>query len=101
MARPASPTRIFRRGDERGEIDGRGANCNFPLRRGVDDTRYLEVLEEALGLVRRFRPALLVVALGFDTMRGDPTGSFVVTTRGLRAIGVRLGRMGLPTLLVQ
>ncbi|MGE0255338.1 MAG: hypothetical protein AB7N54_05690 [Alphaproteobacteria bacterium] len=87
--------------DERGEGDGRGTNRNFPLRRGVDDARYLEVLEEALTAIRRFRPSFLVIALGFDIMRGDPTGSFVVTTRGLRAIGVRLGRMGLPTLLVQ
>jgi acetoin utilization deacetylase AcuC-like enzyme len=59
------------------------------------------MLEEALGTIKRFKPETLVVSLGFDIMRGDPTGSFVVTVAGMRAIGERIGRMGLPTLIVQ
>ncbi len=87
--------------DERGEGEGRGFNRNYPLRRGVNDARYLEVLGEALRQVKRFRPDFLVVSLGFDIMKGDPTGSFLVTARGMREIGTALGRLGLPILVVQ
>jgi acetoin utilization deacetylase AcuC-like enzyme len=87
--------------DERGEGDGRGFNRNYPLRRGVDDARYLEVLEDALRQIRRFRPDYLVLSLGFDIMKGDPTGSFRLSVRGMRNIGVALGRLGIPILVVQ
>ena len=87
--------------DERGEGEGKGFNRNYPLRRGVDDARYLEVLDEALRQIRRFRADFLVLSLGFDIMRGDPTGSFLVTVRGMRSIGVALGRHGIPMLVVQ
>jgi acetoin utilization deacetylase AcuC-like enzyme/GNAT superfamily N-acetyltransferase len=87
--------------DERGEGDGRGFNRNYPLRRGVDDARYVEVLEEALRVIRRFRPDHLVLSLGFDIMKGDPTGSFTVSARGMRRIGEAIGRLGLPVLVVQ
>ena len=87
--------------DERGEGDGAGFNRNFPLPRGIEDDRYLEVLDDAIALIRRFAPRWLVISLGFDIMRGDPTGSFLVSTGGMRRIGERLGRLGLPTLIVQ
>ena len=87
--------------DERGEGAGLGRNRNYPLREGVDDARYLDVLDDALSHVRRFKPEWLVVSLGYDIMRGDPTGTFLVTVRGMRRIAERLGRLGLPTLVVQ
>ncbi len=87
--------------DERGEGDGLGFNRNFPLEPPVDDARYLGVLDRALRLIRRYSPRFLVLSLGFDIMRGDPTGSFSVTTQGLRQIAERVGRMHLPTLVVQ
>jgi acetoin utilization deacetylase AcuC-like enzyme/GNAT superfamily N-acetyltransferase len=87
--------------DERGEGPGLGYNHNFPLEPPVEDERYLSVLSRALGLIERFEPRFLVVSLGFDIMRGDPTGAFAVSVRGMRRIGRRLGRSGLPTLIVQ
>ncbi len=87
--------------DERGEGKGKGFNRNFPLRRGVDDERYLEVLEEALAVIRRFKPKWFVLSLGYDLMKGDPTGSFTVSTKGMREIGRRIGNQRLPTLVVQ
>jgi acetoin utilization deacetylase AcuC-like enzyme/GNAT superfamily N-acetyltransferase len=87
--------------DERGEAAGVGRNRNFPLPDGVDDVHYLEVLAAALADIRAFRPAALVVSLGFDIMRGDPTGGFVVSPRGMRRIGEAIGRVGVPTLVVQ
>ncbi len=87
--------------DERGEGAGIGCNRNWPLEPPVDDARYLRVLEEALGAIRRFKPDYLVVSLGFDIMRGDPTGSFSISTGGLRSIAARLASLRVPTLFVQ
>jgi acetoin utilization deacetylase AcuC-like enzyme/GNAT superfamily N-acetyltransferase len=87
--------------DERGEGTGLGFNQNFPLEPPVDDERYLTVLDRALKLIERFDPRVLVVSLGFDIMRGDPTGAFAISVQGMRRIGRRLGRFGPPTLIVQ
>jgi len=87
--------------DERGEGPGLGFNRNWPLEPPVDDARYLKVLDEALASVRRFRPLYLVVSLGFDIMKGDPTGSFDITVAGLQQIARRIAHLGLPTLIVQ
>ena len=87
--------------DERGEGAGAGFNRNYPLEPPVDDARYLAVLARALRRIRRFNPRYLVLSLGFDIMRGDPTGSFTVSTAGLRRIAYEIGALDLPTLVVQ
>lgn len=87
--------------DERGEGAGLGFNHNFPQEPPVDDERYLIVLDRALSVVRNFRPRFLVLSIGFDIMRGDPTGSFSVTNAGMQRIGRKIGRFGAPTLIVQ
>lgn len=88
-------------GDERGQAAGLGFNRNYPLEPPVDDERYLRMLENAIGVIQRFAPRYLVVSLGFDIMRGDPTGAFSLTATGMRHIGERLARLRLPTLVVQ
>ncbi|MAY66917.1 MAG: hypothetical protein CMM77_07295 [Rhodospirillaceae bacterium] len=88
-------------GDERGDGKGLGFNRNWPLEPPCDDDRYLRVLDEALKAVRKFRPRYLVVSLGFDIMKGDPTGSFDVTPDGLERIARAIAELGLPTLIVQ
>lgn len=87
--------------DERGEGNGLGFNHNFPLEPPVDDDRYMIVLDRALSVIRNFKPRFLVLSIGFDIMRGDPTGSFALTNAGMQRIGKRIGRFGAPTLIVQ
>jgi acetoin utilization deacetylase AcuC-like enzyme len=87
--------------DECGHGAGLGFNRNYPLPEGLGDPQYLEVLEQALRDVRQFKPTWLVISLGVDIMRGDPTGSFLLTTQGMRRIGQAIGGMGVPTLVVQ
>ncbi|CAN1724163.1 Histone deacetylase family protein [Hyphomicrobium sp. 1Nfss2.1] len=87
--------------DERGEGNGLGFNHNFPLEPPVDDDRYMVVLDRALSVIRNFKPRILVLSIGFDIMRGDPTGSFALTNAGMQRIGKRIGRFGAPTLIVQ
>ncbi len=87
--------------DETGEGDGKGFNVNLPLPEQVLDARYLEELDEALRLIRLFRPEALVVSLGLDIAKADPTGTWSVSPDGLYEIGRRIGSMKYPTLLVQ
>lgn len=87
--------------DERGQGAGLGFNLNIPLPENVSDEKYLKALSKALKEIRDFRPAHLVISLGFDIMRGDPTGSFLISTKGLERIGEAISRMELPTLVVQ
>jgi len=87
--------------DERGEGAGAGYNRNWPLPQGTGDDGYLSVLDAALAAVREFAPRYLVVSAGLDIAAGDPVGNFRVTTSGLREIGRRIARLGLPTVVVQ
>ncbi|HUV08819.1 MAG TPA: histone deacetylase family protein [Spirochaetia bacterium] len=87
--------------NEVGEGEGRGFNRNFPLQDEAGEAVYLAVLDEALRLIRGFAPKFLVVCLGFDTMKGDPTGSFDLSAGSLGKIGRRIVSLNLPILVVQ
>jgi len=87
--------------DEIGEGEGEGFNLNIPLAEDVLDGRYLEALDEALARVRKFKPEVLIVPVGLDIAKADPTGTWSLTPDGLYEVGFRIGAMKLPTLLVQ
>ncbi len=87
--------------DEIGEGEGKGMNRNYPLKEGTDDARYLAVLDDALAYLAKHKPWVLVVSLGFDTMKGDPTGAFAITPTGMEGIGRAIRALDLPTLVVQ
>ncbi|MGH8195391.1 MAG: acetylpolyamine amidohydrolase [Woeseiaceae bacterium] len=87
--------------DEKGDGKGRGYNVNFPLPENIDGERYRKELAKALDRIRKYQPQFLVLALGLDTAKGDPTGSFRLLGRDFRANGRLIGALGLPTLVVQ
>ncbi len=86
---------------EVGKGDGRGFNLNYPLPAGVDDRRYLQVLDQALEEIGSFRPGWLVVSAGVDTCGLDPLGDFRLSVDGFRQVGRDIAALNLPTLLVQ
>lgn len=86
---------------ERGEGNGKGFNVNYPLPEHADTHIYLQTLSRALAHIRNFRPRYLVVCLGLDTAKGDPTGSWNLQSRDFREMGRRIGAVNLPTLVVQ
>ena len=87
--------------DERGVGAGEGCNHNFPLPENVSDDQYLETLERALTIIESFAPKALVVSVGLDIAKGDPTGAWSITPDGFERIGGALAGLGLPTLAVQ
>ncbi|TFG39266.1 MAG: histone deacetylase family protein, partial [Candidatus Aminicenantes bacterium] len=87
--------------DERGAGDGLGANRNYPLEETVEGPRYREVLARALSRVEKHRTEILVVALGLDTGRKDPTGTWNLSAADFTANGRMVSALKLPTLVVQ
>jgi len=87
--------------DERGEGEGEGFNWNLPLPESVDGPHYAKALEKAILRIQSFRPQFLVVALGLDTAKGDPTGTWSLRPKDFESNGRMIGEMNLPTLIVQ
>jgi acetoin utilization deacetylase AcuC-like enzyme/GNAT superfamily N-acetyltransferase len=87
--------------DERGAGAGEGFNHNFPLGEDIGDDEYLRVLDQAIAVIDRFDPRYLVISVGLDIAKGDPTGAWTITPDGLERIGGALASLGLPTLAVQ
>jgi acetoin utilization deacetylase AcuC-like enzyme/GNAT superfamily N-acetyltransferase len=87
--------------DEKGAGAGKGFNINIPLPENVDGKRYCQVLSEAVRRAARFRPQFLIVPLGLDTAREDPTGSWSLEADDFEEVGRMVGALRLPTLVVQ
>jgi len=87
--------------NERGAMSGLGFNVNVPLPERIDSAQYREALEKVLNIVVPFRPDFLIVALGLDTAKGDPTGTWMLGGADFEWNGRRIGSLKLPTLVVQ
>ncbi len=87
--------------DEVGEGKGKGFNKNFPLRAGTQDDAYCKSLQAALKVLMAHQPSYFVLSLGFDIMKGDPTGAFEITNKGMRRVGEILATISCPILVVQ
>lgn len=86
---------------ETGTGDGLGFNRNFPLPPGTDDEKYIRVFNRAIEIIEQTKADVLVVSLGFDILKGDPTGTFVLRPDVFRHMGNRIMKMGWPVLIVQ
>jgi len=87
--------------DETGHGAGEGFNMNMTLPESTDVARYREALQKALRRIARFQPRFLVVGLGLDTAKGDPTGSWNLLADDFEVNGRMIGALRLPTLVVQ
>ncbi len=87
--------------EESGEARGEGYNVNFPLSETITPDQYRETLRHALRRIEKFAPSYLVVAAGFDTAKGDPTGTWANRPDDFTAIGAMIGALDYPTLVVQ
>ncbi|MFZ3115827.1 MAG: hypothetical protein WA133_05665 [Syntrophales bacterium] len=75
--------------------------AHLPQQEKTDGRKYRETLSKALTLIRRFQPEFLLVALGLDTAKGDPTGTWSLRTQDFQDNGALIGKLKLPTLVIQ
>tara|TARA_R110000868_G_scaffold117600_9_gene312321 strand:- start:2367 stop:4100 length:1734 start_codon:yes stop_codon:yes gene_type:complete len=87
--------------DEEGEGDGLGFNLNLPLAEKCTPDHYFSTLKKALARIKDFGPSFLIIALGFDTAKNDPTGTWPLSPEDFERNGREIANMGLPTLIVQ
>jgi len=86
--------------NEKGEEEGVGFNRNYPLPEKMEGSRYRLVLERALNRITKFRPRFLVVSLGLDPGRKDPTGTWDLNAIDFEKNGRMIGGLRLSTLVV-
>jgi acetoin utilization deacetylase AcuC-like enzyme len=87
--------------DELGSGAGEGFNLNIPLPEVQDGKQYREALQKAITVIQAYDPAFVVIALGLDPAKGDPTGTWSLAAKDFELNGHMLGSMQLPTLVVQ
>ena len=87
--------------DETGTGAGAGYNLNIPLPEHITPEQHRNAVAEGLRRIRRFSPAFLVLSLGFDTGRGDPTGTWPNRAKDFEQLGRMVGEQGYSTLVVQ
>jgi acetoin utilization deacetylase AcuC-like enzyme len=88
------------RADEAGAGPGEGFNLNCPLPAGSAWPAWRAAMEICCRRIDDFEPQALVVSLGVDTHRDDPSGSFKLDSSHYVLLGQRLAELGLPTLFV-
>ena len=87
--------------DETGAEQGLGYNLNIPLPEQLEGNGYRLALARAIRRIQKFKPVFLVISLGLDTANGDPTGTWSLKHKDFTENGRMLGRLGLPTVVVQ
>jgi acetoin utilization deacetylase AcuC-like enzyme/GNAT superfamily N-acetyltransferase len=87
--------------DEIGSNEGEGFNINYPLPEHITAEKYRRTLVTALKRIKAFNPAYLVVALGLDTAKSDPTGTWEHTFEDFFKIGQLIGESKYHTIVVQ
>jgi len=87
--------------DEKGKSAGFGYNMNVPLPEEVTGEAYREALKKVLRRIEKYQPQFLVIPLGYDPAKEDPTGSWGLRARDFRLNGEMVGSLRLPTIVVQ
>ena len=87
--------------DETGTGDGQGANLNLPLPQGSGDDAFVEANTRLAEAVTAHGAGALIVSAGWDAHQDDPLSRLAVTTEAYARIGEILGKLRLPTLIIQ
>jgi acetoin utilization deacetylase AcuC-like enzyme/GNAT superfamily N-acetyltransferase len=87
--------------DEKGFGLGQGYNINYPLPQEIDGKKYFHILEKALIKIKKYKANFMIVALGLDTAKGDPTGSWNLKAKDFERNGELIGALRIPSLVIQ
>jgi acetoin utilization deacetylase AcuC-like enzyme len=77
--------------EERGDGEGEGFNLNIPLPEAVDGERYRKSPGAGFARIEEFQPHFLIVGLGLDPAKGDPTGTWSLTVKDFAENGRMIG----------
>lgn len=87
--------------NEQGAGRGLGFNINAPVPMKSEDGIWLEAVARLMRAITNQGPGALVVSLGFDAYKGDPSSDLAVSTEGFHRAGRLIGRYTGPVVLVQ
>ncbi|WP_416865578.1 MAG: hypothetical protein ACMVP2_24955 [Imperialibacter sp.] len=87
--------------DETGEGEGEGFNLNIALPKGVEGPAYHKALKKALEAIKKYKPDYVVIALGLDIAKGDPSGTWLLSPDDFAINGKMIAALKLPTLVIQ
>ncbi|MCF8381209.1 MAG: histone deacetylase family protein [Bacteroidales bacterium] len=87
--------------DEKGEGAGEGFNLNIPLKEIINGEEYLSHLKKAIRAIVKYNPDYLIVSLGFDPAKGDPTGTWSLSASDFKNNGAEFGKLPFPILFAQ
>jgi acetoin utilization deacetylase AcuC-like enzyme len=77
---------------ENGQGEGQGFTANFPLYPGNGDKEYLERIDKAISLARKFYPDVIGVSAGFDGYKKDKVLDLKISLRAYYESAFRLRR---------
>lgn len=77
---------------ENGQGQGQGFTANFPLFPGNGDKEFLENVDKAILLARRFQPDVIGVSAGFDGYKKDKVLNLNISLRAYYECAFRLRR---------
>ncbi len=87
--------------EEIGEGIGTSYNQNYPLKENINGEEYLKALLKAIKRIKDFKPEYLVISLGLDIAKGDPTGTWSLSATDFKNNGREIGKLSFPILFVQ
>ncbi|NCD06738.1 MAG: histone deacetylase family protein [Spirochaetia bacterium] len=87
--------------EEIGEGIGTGYNQNYPLKENINGEEYLKALLKAIKRIKDFKPEYLVISLGLDIAKGDPTGTWSLSATDFKNNGREIGKLSFPILFIQ
>lgn len=87
--------------DETGVGAGEGFNMNIALPEIQDGAQYRVALAKAIHRIKEFAPTFLIIALGLDPAKGDPTGTWSLGPKDFEENGRLIRELGLPTVVIQ
>ena len=67
----------------------------------MDGEGYRSYLKKAIKNIQQYNPRFLVIALGLDPAKGDPTGTWSLSAKDFEENGFMLGQLKIPTIVVQ
>ena len=77
---------------EIGVSEGKGYNANLALLPGVASSDWLHSIQFGLDILRQYKPEIILVSVGFDSLGGDPVGIMNIAPNAFWGAGYLLNQ---------